>query len=41
MPILLFIYYLLNNDNESLEKHKEHTILYLIAESKNADNLIE
>ena len=32
---------ILDNDNESLEKHNEHTILNLIDESKNVDDLIE
>ena len=32
---------ILDNNNESLEKHKEHTILNLLEESKNVDNTIE
>ena len=32
---------ILDNDNESLEKHNEHTILNLIDESKTVDDLIE
>ena len=32
---------ILDNDSESLEKHNEHTILNLIDESKNVDNLIK
>ena len=32
---------ILDNDSESLEKHNEHTILNLIEESKNVDDLIE
>ena len=32
---------ILDNNNESLEKHKDHTILNLLEESKNVDNIIE
>ena len=32
---------ILDNNNESLEKHKEHTVLNLLEESKNVDNTIE
>ena len=32
---------ILDNNNESLEKHKEHTILNLLEESKNVDNIVE
>ena len=32
---------ILDNNNESLEKHKEHTVLNLLEESKNVDNIIE
>ena len=32
---------ILDNNNESLEKHKDHTILNLLEESKNVDNTIE
>ena len=32
---------ILDNDNETLEKHKDHHILNLIEESKNVDDLIE
>ncbi len=32
---------ILDNNNESLEKHKEHTVLNLLEESKNVDNIVE
>ena len=32
---------ILDNNNESLEKHKEHTVLNLLEKSKNVDNTIE
>ena len=32
---------ILDNNNESLEKHKDHTVLNLLEESKNVDNIIE
>ena len=32
---------ILDNDNESLEKHKDHNILNLLEESKNVDDLVE
>ena len=32
---------ILDNNNESLEKHKDHTVLNLLEESKNVDNTIE
>ena len=32
---------ILDNNNESLEKHKEHTVLNLLEESKSVDNTIE